>query len=349
VNPRRLARALPLALLLLPAPRSVLAGPLTELAELQAAIVSLQEEELRLAQRVGELDQLLLATESRLQQEEEEVRALGGRLRRHVLALDRLGRSGSLALLALAPSVRELHRREALLRHALRAERRLLVQAAAASQELARAREEASRVREEAASALNELRGKQRTLQQEVRRRHELVRAVHADPRAAQSTAQELDASARALRELIDSAAGGATDRWVPFEGRKGQLGPPVAGRLQLNFGVRRHPLIKTEVRHLGVDFLAPTGTPVVGVHPGVVVHAGDLPGYGGVVILAHGQGYHTVYAQLQGLRVEVGQVVASGTPLGEVGPDPLDDPAHLHFEVRNRGRALDPKEWLAR
>jgi septal ring factor EnvC (AmiA/AmiB activator) len=122
-----------------------------------------------------------------------------------------------------------------------------------------------------------------------------------------------------------------------------------MKGRLALNFGVQRDARLGTERRHLGVDFFAPLGSPVGAVHPGTVVHVGPLVGYGTVVIVAHGLGYHTVYALLRQAEVAEGAVVEAGARLGEIGADPLGEPPHLHFELRLRGQAQDPRVWFGR
>ncbi|KIN75131.1 M23 peptidase domain protein [Sulfitobacter noctilucae] len=119
----------------------------------------------------------------------------------------------------------------------------------------------------------------------------------------------------------------------------------PVNGVKTSGFGPRHHPILKQVRNHNGVDWAAPTGTPVLAVAAGRVARAGDGGGYGNVVYLDHGNGIETRYAHLnafakglrRGTRVEAGQVI------GYVGTTGRSTGPHLHFELRVDGRPLDP------
>jgi murein DD-endopeptidase MepM/ murein hydrolase activator NlpD len=95
---------------------------------------------------------------------------------------------------------------------------------------------------------------------------------------------------------------------------------------------------------HPGLDFPAPTGTPVFAARSGRVTWAGwRSGGYGELVSVAHGSGVRSMYAHLSSVAVARGQRVATGTLVGRVGSTGLSTGPHLHFELRLRGAALDP------
>jgi murein DD-endopeptidase MepM/ murein hydrolase activator NlpD len=94
---------------------------------------------------------------------------------------------------------------------------------------------------------------------------------------------------------------------------------------------------------HTGLDFPAPTGTPVVAARTGVVTVARWLSGYGNTVAIRHKLGTSTLYAHLSAILVRPGQRVALGQPLGRVGATGSATGPHLHFELRVRGAAIDP------
>jgi murein DD-endopeptidase MepM/ murein hydrolase activator NlpD len=98
---------------------------------------------------------------------------------------------------------------------------------------------------------------------------------------------------------------------------------------------------------HTGVDFPAPTGTPVLAARAGTVTVAGWVDGYGTVVALAHEQGVSTLYAHLSATLVRDGQQLAAGQPLGRVGSTGTATGPHLHFEVRVRGASIDPVPYF--
>lgn len=119
----------------------------------------------------------------------------------------------------------------------------------------------------------------------------------------------------------------------------------PVAdARKTSGFATRRHPIRKTLHFHAGIDFAAPHGTPVRSVADGRVAFAGKRNGYGNVVYIEHGNGHRTtVYAHLSRIDVREGQHVARGETIGAVGSSGVATGPHLHFEVREGGRPIDP------
>ena len=94
---------------------------------------------------------------------------------------------------------------------------------------------------------------------------------------------------------------------------------------------------------HTGLDFPAPTGTPVVAARTGIVTVARWLSGYGNTVAIRHKLGTSTLYAHLSAIFVRPGQRVAVGQPVGRVGATGSATGPHLHFELRVRGAPIDP------
>ena len=121
-------------------------------------------------------------------------------------------------------------------------------------------------------------------------------------------------------------------------------LASPLAfSRVTSGFKMRFHPILQTWRAHLGVDYAAPTGTPVRSVGQGVVESAGWVNGYGNVVTLRHGNGHSTVYAHLSRIDVRRGQSVAQSQTIGAVGATGWATGPHLHFEFRVNGQHRDP------
>lgn len=122
-----------------------------------------------------------------------------------------------------------------------------------------------------------------------------------------------------------------------------GRFLKPVRGRIISRFGYRRHPILGGRRMHTGIDIAAPRGTPIRAARAGVVIFAGWLGGYGKCVIVDHGDGYSTLYAHCSSICVSRGQKVSRGQILGRVGSTGLSTGPHLHFEVRYRGRPVNP------
>jgi septal ring factor EnvC (AmiA/AmiB activator) len=125
-----------------------------------------------------------------------------------------------------------------------------------------------------------------------------------------------------------------------------GRLDWPVDGTFLYRFGRYVNPN-NTTTRWNGIGITAPVGTSVKSVSAGTVAYAGPMGTYGNTVILEHGGGDYSVYGSLDKIAVRKGARVIKGAPLGTVG---VSDPAlgaHLHFEIRRGGPAVDPAEWL--
>ncbi len=101
---------------------------------------------------------------------------------------------------------------------------------------------------------------------------------------------------------------------------------------------------------HGGVDLTAPYGSPVRAAAGGVVVFAGSYFGYGNMIDIRHGSGVVTRYAHLSAIArgLRVGNTVAMGTLIGNIGTSGHAHGPHLHFEVRQHDVAVDPKPFLA-
>lgn len=125
---------------------------------------------------------------------------------------------------------------------------------------------------------------------------------------------------------------------------RRAYLASPLAfSRVTSGFKMRFHPILQTWRAHLGVDYAAPTGTPVRSVGQGIVDVAGAQGGFGNVVMIKHANGHTTVYAHLSKINVRKGQSVAQGQTVGLVGATGWATGPHLHFEFRVKGQHKDP------
>ena len=107
----------------------------------------------------------------------------------------------------------------------------------------------------------------------------------------------------------------------------------------------RFHPILKVARPHIGVDYAASTGTPVMATADGVVTQRGVNGGYGNSVEITHGNGFLTRYAHLNGFAsgVRAGTRVSQGQVIGYVGMTGLATGPHLHYEMHQNGSAVDP------
>jgi murein DD-endopeptidase MepM/ murein hydrolase activator NlpD len=121
---------------------------------------------------------------------------------------------------------------------------------------------------------------------------------------------------------------------------------PLKFARISSRFNLKRmHPVLHRQRAHMGVDYAAPTGTPVWAAADGRIVGRGDMGGAGNCVILQHDNGLQTIYMHLSKFErgQSVGQRVKSKTVIGYVGATGLATGPHLHFGVKQRGQYVDP------
>jgi murein DD-endopeptidase MepM/ murein hydrolase activator NlpD len=117
---------------------------------------------------------------------------------------------------------------------------------------------------------------------------------------------------------------------------------------LASGFGMRIHPIYNVLKMHTGVDFGAPLGTPVYATADGVVVQADTaVLGYGYLLVVDHGYGYHTRYAHLSGFTKKPGDRVKRGEQIAMVGNSGLSTAPHLHYEVLLRGTHTNPVHYF--
>jgi septal ring factor EnvC (AmiA/AmiB activator) len=130
-----------------------------------------------------------------------------------------------------------------------------------------------------------------------------------------------------------------------PFEKLKGALRLPVAGEITNRYGAPREEAGTT---WKGLFIRAATGETVRAVGDGRVVYADWLRGFGNLLILDHGKGYMSLYANNEGLLRQVGESVRGGDAVAQVGASGQSAESGLYFELRREGKPFDPLRWVA-
>ena len=121
----------------------------------------------------------------------------------------------------------------------------------------------------------------------------------------------------------------------------------PTKGRLTSRMGFRRDPFTGKIAYHPGIDIANRTGTPIYAAQIGRVIFIGYRAGYGKTVMLAHPKGYVTLYGHLSRILVKRGQVVRQGQLIGRMGNTGRSTGPHLHFEIHQNGKLVNPLEMI--
>lgn len=159
-----------------------------------------------------------------------------------------------------------------------------------------------------------------------------------------------LQADEKALKDAIEAARiaaeRAAREAEVSMDGLaklKGKLAAPVKGRIRNLFGSRR----QGQVSWKGIVIDGAEGDPVASIAPGKVLYADWLRGFGLVAIVDHGEGYMSVYGHNQALLKQAGDDVRQGERIALVGRSGGQEYPNLYFEIRHKGKALNPSAWL--
>ena len=276
-------------------------------------------------------------------------RAVVEKLRPRLASLQRMARVGELRLLVSAPSLGDLVKRRSLLGKIVQGDAAALREArdALLDQERLTSLRRTEALRQETlASEAASRRAEASTRRDGFRA---TLAAVRGERRIHERAAGEADAQSRKLAEFIE-ALSPARSEPAPntgFASLRGRLPRPAGSRIDVGFGKVVDPRFRTVTVQKGVDIAARQGEEVRAVAPGRVVHAGWFKGYGNLIIVDHGEGYHTLVAHLATMTAAAGEDVQAGALLGTVGDTGSLKGAYLYFEIREHGKPLDPKAWL--
>lgn len=126
-----------------------------------------------------------------------------------------------------------------------------------------------------------------------------------------------------------------------------GYVYPLMSPRVSSDYGKRFHPLKKIVKHHHGIDLAAPLEAPIRAIASGFVIFSGMHGGYGNLVVIMHDKNITSHYGHCQTLSVNVGEKVKAGAIIATVGDTGKVTGAHLHLEIRDSGKALDPEKVI--
>jgi murein DD-endopeptidase MepM/ murein hydrolase activator NlpD len=112
-------------------------------------------------------------------------------------------------------------------------------------------------------------------------------------------------------------------------------------------YGERMHPLFNTMKMHTGLDFMTAEGSEIVATADGFILEAGFNNAHGNYVIIKHGETYSTKYSHMKAFTVKEGQNVKAGEAIGSVGNTGLSTGPHLHYEIYEKNKQVDPKKFM--
>ncbi len=192
--------------------------------------------------------------------------------------------------------------------------------------------------------------GKLEELKKEKHKKDSLLATIKSKKSNYERMIKELEESSKRLNAMIkdmekDKATLNATGK--AFTTLKGRLPWPVNGEIVIPFGKYRDPRFDILVFKNGIEIKSETGEYVRAIHDGKVVYADWFKGYGQLIIISHGGDYHSLYGNLSEIFYKTGDIIKRGLPIGRVGQSGISDVPTLYFEIRHKGKPVDPTRWL--
>lgn len=297
-----------------------------------------------ISERVNKQRQLIAEVDGNRKETEQQIR-------RRLVVLYKSGEVGLIrVLLSEAESPRDIAEKYAFLSRMVRYDRNLLSTYQQQSRQQREALAELETLRKEQASVVARRGQEQKNLQKAEKRKKILLDEVRQDTKILETMLGELRAKAARLNELLKKLetqqAQTYTENLAGLTAQKGSLLWPVPGRLRVGFGTSRHGDLGTLIESHGFDIEAAVGTLVISSAAGKVIFANTLRGYGKLMIVDHGGKFYTLYAHVARFIKAVGDKVAAAEPLAYSGYEGRDA---VYFEIRHRGKPLDPADWLQR
>jgi len=177
-------------------------------------------------------------------------------------------------------------------------------------------------------------------ISQRVQDDQQRLSALERDQARLNALLDELEALAAASSPVVTPP-----EAQLPFADTQGALSMPMAGKLTNRYGARRN----ADIRWRGWLITADEGEPVRAVHGGDIIYADWLRGQGLLIVIDHGEGWLSLYAQNHSLLRGVGDRVSAGDIIAKAGASGGSETSGLYFEIRHRGEPVDPSEWIRR
>ncbi len=198
----------------------------------------------------------------------------------------------------------------------------------------------------------NNVRKMQKALQADRIQKDKLLTMIRSTRKSYEKTITELEKSSKELLQMIE----GLKKKRLPesvigkgFRSSMGLLPWPVSGKVVIPFGTYKDPEFNITVFKNGIEIKPDRGEIPKAIAGGRVVYADWFKGYGMLLIIDHGNDYHSLYGNLSEIFLNTGDILTEGKDIGKIGTSTLLNFPTLYFEIRHKGKPVDPMEWLTR
>lgn len=320
----------------------------SDMKTVKAQLSRIRARDRKLSDQLRRTEAMVPAKEKEVNAASKQVNRMEGQVRKRLVALYKFGDSGPLRIVFSSLSPSEMASQYRYLQQVVRHDRQLLDSYKDQLDILDKALTDLETLRGKQSRLLGEVQQNRSQLQEAGRLKRKLLTEVRKDKELLAVMVAGLKEKKERLEQLVkklESAPGeGYSGGARQFSSLKGGLPWPMTGKVQVSFGTQRHPELGTLYSSNGIEIAAVEGTPIAAVGGGRVVFADSFQGYGKLVIVDHGNSYHTLYGHALHLDRGVGDRVQAGETLARVG---FPGTGGLYFELRHHGVPIDPMSWF--
>ena len=336
----------------------------SQINEKKGAIEEIQEQTNTVTSEIEELDRQLSIATDELNEVEEEIRQLEANIKKtqeelvqaeqnieekqdtfnkRLRVMYKSGNAGYIEILLSSDSISDFLSRQDMLKSIAKHDTELIEYMKEQRDIIDQRKLELSDQKSEVELSKEKLEIRNRDLAKATKAKQDLMDKLKEDHRALEKEYDSLNDFAKEIESKILNLQVNTND----YGG--GAISWPVPGhnRISSPFGYRIHPILKTKKFHSGIDIPAPTGSDVIAGQSGIVIHSGNLGGYGKVIMVDHGGGVVTLYAHNSTLIASKGQNVNKGDLIAKIGSTGMSTGPHSHFEVRKNGAYENPVPWV--
>ncbi|MBI5633721.1 MAG: peptidoglycan DD-metalloendopeptidase family protein [Nitrospirae bacterium] len=269
-------------------------------------------------------------------------------IRRKLRSMNRLGYGGDVLTQVLsAEDMAQLMRTWKYLEHATLYEHKILKTYRENLQKLDAEQKKLEGLRLEFETRQNKVKSKEAELAEKKKEKETILQSVRTEKTTRQKMISELKEASRRMLEIIKESTKTDDYEGKGFAQLKGKLLWPADGKIAIPYGSHKDPQFDTPVFRNGIHIQTDSSGDARAVYEGKVIFAEWFKGFGQLVIINHGSGYHTLYGNLAEIFSKVGDIIKEKQMIGKVGTSGVLNAQGIYFEIRYKGKPLDPAQWL--
>lgn len=282
----------------------------------------------------------------KIQNKEKEMQERKSLLVKRLQAIHRYAQVGLLGCLLSAESMGELFQRYSMLKYIVEYDKKLILKNRSAIKEIKKEKDELNQYSSRVEYYHGEVLKQQGGLKLKEREREKLLRSVRVDKDVQKALLRDLEKAEQDLKKKIFERKKRYKNK-TPVPSYKGKLLWPVKGKVIVGFGEQKHSQLGASIQNKGIDIKSSFEENVYAVTSGKILYADWFQGYGKLILIDHGDEYCTIYAHLAEIFVKKGDIISAGHKIASVGDTCSIHGPELYFEIRHKGKPLNPLEWL--